>query len=127
MTNKKNKFKVSDLDTPYTQKGEEPFISKMTNKMFFVVTHSQKQFRYFGRIVNELGEAQMKKRVLGVYETKVPSKRYSYLTVQEARKKAIDFEGGIIAPEIITPKDSEFLKGEEWIRKNFWRITKNLS
>lgn len=119
MTKNNNKFKASDLDTPYTLKDEEPFVRKITNKLSLVVTQNQKQFKFYGRITNELGEVKLKKRILGVYETKLPSKKYPYLTIQEAKKMAIDFEGGLISKEITTSKDAEFLKGDEWIKKNF--------
>ncbi|MDG2413487.1 MAG: tyrosine-type recombinase/integrase, partial [Hyphomicrobiales bacterium] len=119
MAKNNNKFKASDLDTPYTLKDEEPFVRKITNKLSFVVTQNQKQFKFYGRITNEHGEVKLKKRVLGVYETKLPSKKYPYLTIQEAKKMAIDFEGGLISKEITTIKDAEFLKGDEWLKKNF--------
>lgn len=119
MTKNNNKFKASDLDTPYTLKDEEPFVRKITNKLSLVVTQNQKQFKFYGRITNELGEVKLKKRILGVYETKLPSKKYPYLTIQEAKKMAIDFEGGLISKEITTSKDAEFLKGDEWLKKNF--------
>ena len=58
MAKNNNKFKASDLDTPYTLKDEEPFVRKITNKLSFVVTQNQKQFKFYGRITNEHGEVK---------------------------------------------------------------------